>query len=133
MNRLGASTWQPVDWGFIPSRVILKTLKIVFAAFAPGARHKRKCEEFCASVVRHVMSLNSVQSFVIENCNEATIENGLNNVCYVFGCCNHASHVTFLDLPFSPCMLQRLSFCCFFPFLVLSNYTVCYLCMLFLC
>ena len=27
------------------------------------------------------MSLNSVQSFVIENCNRPTIENGLNNVC----------------------------------------------------
>ena len=26
-------------------------------------------------------SLNSVQSFVIENCNGPTIENGLNNVC----------------------------------------------------
>ena len=70
-----------LDWGFIPSRVILKTLKIVFAAFAPGARHKRKCEGFCVCVVRHVMSLNSVQSFVIENCNGPTIENGLNNVC----------------------------------------------------
>ena len=40
---------------------------------------------------------------------------------------------TMLDLLFSPCMLQRLSFCCYFPFLVLSNYTVCYLCVLFLC
>ena len=79
--RLRASTWQPVDWGFIPSRVILKTLKIVFAAFAPGARRKRKCEGFCVCVVHHVMSLNSVQSFVIENCNGPTIENGLNNVC----------------------------------------------------
>ena len=37
-----------------PGRVTLKTLKIVFAAFAPGARHKRKCEGFCACVVRHV-------------------------------------------------------------------------------
>ena len=72
---------KPVDWDFIPSRVILKTLKIVFAAFAPGARHKRKCEGFCVCVVRHVMSLNSVQSFVIENCNGPTIENGLNHVC----------------------------------------------------
>ena len=54
---------------------------VVFAAFAPGARHKRKCEGFCVCVVRHVMSLNSVQSFVIENCNGPTIENGLNNVC----------------------------------------------------
>ena len=27
------------------------------------------------------MSHNSVQSFVIENCNKPTIENGLNNVC----------------------------------------------------
>ena len=81
MYRLRASTWQPVEWGFIPSRVILKTLQIVFAAFAPGARHKRKCEGFCVCVVRHVMSLNSVQSFVIENCNGPTIENGLNNVC----------------------------------------------------
>ena len=27
------------------------------------------------------MSFNSVQSFVIENCNGPTIENGLNNVC----------------------------------------------------
>ena len=27
------------------------------------------------------MSLDSVQSFVIENCNGPTIENGLNNVC----------------------------------------------------
>ena len=27
------------------------------------------------------MSVNSVQSFVIENCNGPTIENGLNNVC----------------------------------------------------
>ena len=27
------------------------------------------------------MFLNSVQSFVIENCNGPTIENGLNNVC----------------------------------------------------
>ena len=27
------------------------------------------------------MSLNSVQSFVIEDCNGPTIENGLNNVC----------------------------------------------------
>ena len=57
--RLRASTWQPVDWGFIPSRVILKTLKIVFAAFAPGAWHKRKCEGFCVCVVRHVMSLTA--------------------------------------------------------------------------
>ena len=32
-------------------------------------------------VVRHVMSLNSVQSFVIENCNGPATENGLNNVC----------------------------------------------------
>ena len=55
--------------------------KIVFTAFTPGARHKRKCEGFCVCVVRHVMSLNSVQSFVIENCNGPTIENGLNNVC----------------------------------------------------
>ena len=47
----------------------------------PGARHKRKCEGFCVCVVRHVMSLNSVQSFVIDNCNGPTIENGLNNVC----------------------------------------------------
>ena len=28
------------------------------------------------------MSLNSVQSFVIENCNGPTIKNGLNNVCW---------------------------------------------------
>ena len=27
------------------------------------------------------MSLNSIQSFVIENCDGPTIENGLNNVC----------------------------------------------------
>ena len=39
----------------------------------------------------------------------------------IYGCCNHASHVTFLDLLFYPCMLLRLSFCCFFSFLVLSN------------
>ena len=50
-----------------------------------------------------------------------------------FGCCNHASHVTFLDLLLSPCMLQRLSCCCFFPFLVLSNYTVYCFFILFLC
>ena len=31
----------------------------------------------CSSCI----SLNSVQSFVIENCNGPTIENGLNNVC----------------------------------------------------
>ena len=49
----------PVDWGFIPSRVILKTLKIVFAAFAPGVRHKRKCEGFCVCVVRHVCPLTA--------------------------------------------------------------------------
>ena len=49
----------------------------------------------------------------------------------IVGCCNHASHVTFLDLLFSPCILQRLSFCCFFPFLVLSNYIVCYLCIMY--
>ena len=82
--RLRASTWQPVDWGFFLSRVILKTLKIVYAAFAPGARHKRKCEGFCVCVVRHVMSLNSVQSFVIENCNGPTIENGLNKMARTF-------------------------------------------------
>ena len=29
------------------------------------------------------MSRNSVQSFVIENCNRSTIENGLNNVCLI--------------------------------------------------
>ena len=81
MYRLRASTREPVDWGFLPSRVTLKTSKIVFAAFAPGTWHKRKCEGFCVCVVRHVMSLNSVQSFVIENCNGPTIENGLNNVC----------------------------------------------------
>ena len=40
-----------------------------------------KCEGFCVCVVRHVMSLNSVQSFMIENCNGPTIENGPNNVC----------------------------------------------------
>ena len=57
--RLRASTWYPVDWGFIPSRVILKTLKIVFAAFSPGARHKRKCEGFCVCVVRHVCLLTA--------------------------------------------------------------------------
>ena len=56
-----------------------------------------------------------------------------NHASHVIGCCNHASYVTFLDLLFSPCMLQRLSFCCFIPFLVLSDYTVCYLCILFLC
>ena len=73
----------------------------------------------------------------LENVQEWLIANKLSlNVAktqYIFGCCNHASHVTFLDLLFSPCMLQRLSFSCFFPFLVLSNYTVCYLCILFLC
>ena len=31
----------------------------------------------CSSCI----SLNSVQSFVIENCNGSTIENGLNNLC----------------------------------------------------
>ena len=31
-----------------------KGLKVIFAAFAPGARHKRKCEGFCVCVVRHV-------------------------------------------------------------------------------
>ena len=31
--------------------------------------------------VMYTMSLNSVRSFVIENCNGPTIENGLNNVC----------------------------------------------------
>ena len=59
-----------------------KTLKIVFAAFVRGTWYKRKCEGFvyiCA--VRHVMSLNSVQSFVIKYCNGPTIANGLNNVC----------------------------------------------------
>ena len=40
--------------------------------------------------------------------------------------CNHASHVSFLDLPLFSCMIQRLSFCYFFPFLVLSNCTVYY-------
>ena len=40
--------------GFIPAWVTLKTLIIVFAAFAPGARHQRKCEGFCVCVVRHV-------------------------------------------------------------------------------
>ena len=79
--QLRASTWWPVDWDFLPSRVILKTLKIVFAAFAPGAQHKRKCEGFCVCVVRHVISLNSVQSFVIEICNGPSIENSLKNVC----------------------------------------------------
>ena len=47
----------PGDWGFIFGRVTLKTLTIVFAAFAPGARHKRKCEGFCVCVVCHVFSL----------------------------------------------------------------------------
>ena len=103
MYRLRASTWQPVDWGFIRSRVILKTLKIVFAAFAPGAWHKRKSEGFCVCVVRHVMSLNSVQSFVIENCNGPTIENGLNNVCLhplsrTFTSLNKMLHVDYLCL-----------------------------------
>ena len=32
-----------------------KTLKIVFAAFTPGARQKQKCEGFCVCVVRHVL------------------------------------------------------------------------------
>ena len=32
-----ASAWYAVHWGFIPDRVTLKTLKIVLAAFAPGA------------------------------------------------------------------------------------------------
>ena len=78
---LRASAWYPGDWGFIPCRVTLKTLKIVFAAFAPGAWHKRKCEGFCVRVIRHVglsVSLNSVQSFVIDNCNGPPIESGLN-------------------------------------------------------
>ena len=78
VHRLRASAWQPGDWGFIPGRVTIKTLQIVFAAFAPGAQHKQKCERFCVCVVRHVMFLNSVQSFVIVNCNGPTIENGLN-------------------------------------------------------
>ena len=39
------------------------------------------------------MSLNSVQSFVIENCNGPTIENGLNNVCL------HPLSRTFTFLP----------------------------------
>ena len=35
------------------------------------------------------------------------------------------------DFDFSSNNLKQ--FCCFFPFLVLSNYTVYYLCILFLC
>ena len=42
------------------------------------AEVRRKCLCMCCS---SCMSLNSVQSFVIENCNGPTIENGLNNVC----------------------------------------------------
>ena len=34
------------DWGFIPGRVTLKTLKIVFAAFAPGAGHSGSAKGF---------------------------------------------------------------------------------------
>ena len=52
--RLRVSAWQPGVWSFIPGQVTLKTLKIVFAAFTPGARHKRKCKGFCECVVRHV-------------------------------------------------------------------------------
>ena len=46
--RLRASAWWPKDWGFmpIPGQVALNTLKIVFAAFAPGARHKLNCKGF---------------------------------------------------------------------------------------
>ena len=73
----------------------MKTLKIVFAGFAPGGRHKRKCEEFCVCVVRLVrMCHNSVQSFVIDN--GPPIDNGLNNVClhplsrtFTFTYCNN--------------------------------------------
>ena len=45
--------------GLYPGRVTLKTLKIVSAAFAPGARHKRKCEGFYAYVARHVRPLTA--------------------------------------------------------------------------
>ena len=37
-----------------------KDLKIVFAAFAPGARHKRKCEGFCVCVVLHACPLTAL-------------------------------------------------------------------------
>ena len=95
--------------------------------------------------VNHKILLKKLQTYGIRGNKHNLLANYLSNrsqFCHffllitfqiVFGCCNHASHVTFLDLLFSPCMLQRLSFCCFFPFLVLSNYTVCYLCILFLC
>ena len=46
-----AYAWEPGHC-FIPGRVTPKTLTIVFAAFAPVARHKRKCEGFCVYVVR---------------------------------------------------------------------------------
>ena len=68
------------NWGIILGQVTLKTLKIVFAAFAPGARHKRKCDGFVYMCCSSCMSFNSVQSFVINNCN-GPIENGLNIVC----------------------------------------------------
>ena len=54
---------------------------ILHRAFYLLLRNSIICEGFCVCVVRHVMSLNSVQSFVIENCNGPTTENGLNNVC----------------------------------------------------
>ena len=66
---------------FYSGRVTLKTLKIVLEAYAPGARHKLRCEGFCVCICSSCMSLNRVQSFVIDNCNGPPIENGLNNMC----------------------------------------------------
>ena len=68
--------------GFSSQSGHTKDFKNSIRSFRAG----RKCEGFGVCVLRHVMSLNSVQSFVIENCNGPTIENGLNNVCFCTRC-----------------------------------------------
>ena len=49
-----------------------------FRARRSAQAEVRRVLRMCCS---SCMSLNSVQLFVIENCNGPTIENGLNNVC----------------------------------------------------
>ena len=67
--------------GFYSQSGHTKDFKNSIRSFRAGRSAQAEVRRVLCKCCSSYMSLNSVQSFVIENCNGPTIENGLNNVC----------------------------------------------------
>ena len=67
--------------GFYSQSGHTKDLKNSIRSFSARRSAQAEVRRVLCMCCSSCMSLNSVQSFVIENCNGPTIENGLNDVC----------------------------------------------------